>query len=363
MTVGEFIHRYSSYCLPLDWMEWWQSLFQFPKQTRNLQTTRNSETKAFQIQSFLSSLLHLQCCCNWTPLHWFCFFPSSRRRSRFLQFVQEEVVSEMLQRLETKLCSLQGKGRRLEAKGKKESCLVNVSFLARFTLLQRSSTSWCGFLTGLKFELDSRAVPVCGSTICFKHKIHVSFRCSFSKHGKRLIIRMNWIFIALSSASERLPNSKLQRNDGKQSYEINSLANGFTVWQSAILSFQWITVQNQKSEWHSSATHSKTASAQRNLQKTSWMESPKASCPRKEGYLTKKGDKRRNWKKRFFILSDGTLKYYANPPSSPKEEETKILGSIQISGCLCSPTTSVGKQYKNSFQVNSLRTHFQQRRL
>ncbi len=35
-----------------------------------------------------------------------------------------------------------------------------------------------------------------------------------------------------------------------------------------------------------------------------------------EGFLTKKGHKRRNWKKRFFILRDGEISYYAKKGAS-----------------------------------------------
>eukprot|EP00053_Salpingoeca_punica_P000223 m.27821 g.27821 ORF g.27821 m.27821 type:complete len:323 (-) comp10152_c0_seq1:432-1400(-) len=46
----------------------------------------------------------------------------------------------------------------------------------------------------------------------------------------------------------------------------------------------------------------------------------------KSGYLLKKGGKRRNWKKRFFVLAGSDLKYY---PS--KEDRKKELGHIDLS--------------------------------
>jgi len=35
----------------------------------------------------------------------------------------------------------------------------------------------------------------------------------------------------------------------------------------------------------------------------------------KEGYLVKKGHRRRNWQRRFFVLKDGVLQYYENENS------------------------------------------------
>merc|ERR1711963_761928 len=37
------------------------------------------------------------------------------------------------------------------------------------------------------------------------------------------------------------------------------------------------------------------------------------SLPIKEGFMTKKGHKRRNWKVRYFVLEPGRLSYYKAP--------------------------------------------------
>ena len=55
---------------------------------------------------------------------------------------------------------------------------------------------------------------------------------------------------------------------------------------------------------------------------------PRARAQRVRGYLTKKGAKRRNWKKRFFKLDvlTGSLMYFAS------ESSTDILGAIRMDG-------------------------------
>lgn len=45
-----------------------------------------------------------------------------------------------------------------------------------------------------------------------------------------------------------------------------------------------------------------------------------------EGFLHKKGQKRRNWKKRWFCLQNGTMLYYAN------EKKKQLKGEINIDG-------------------------------
>ncbi|KAJ4455748.1 putative dual adapter for phosphotyrosine and 3-phosphotyrosine and 3-phosphoinositide [Paratrimastix pyriformis] len=60
----------------------------------------------------------------------------------------------------------------------------------------------------------------------------------------------------------------------------------------------------------------------------------------KEGYLTKQGHIRKNWKKRWFVLRDKTLSYYA------KKNDAKPAGQINIAGSeIKSGEEATGKNY------------------
>jgi len=76
-----------------------------------------------------------------------------------------------------------------------------------------------------------------------------------------------------------------------------------------------------------------------------------------EGHLIKKGKIRRNWKKRWFVLDKGELRYYRS-----KNEKKSCLGKIEISGKTCGPivySTKTDKKLENSFQIlTSTRTYF-----
>eukprot|EP01114_Cavostelium_apophysatum_P021973 TRINITY_DN7813_c0_g1_i1.p1 TRINITY_DN7813_c0_g1~~TRINITY_DN7813_c0_g1_i1.p1 ORF type:complete len:612 (+),score=117.88 TRINITY_DN7813_c0_g1_i1:31-1836(+) len=77
-----------------------------------------------------------------------------------------------------------------------------------------------------------------------------------------------------------------------------------------------------------------------------------------EGYLYKKGNFRRNWKKRWFRMENGEMSYYsARIPAT--DRTPKPLGTFQVKEALCGPASSEGRKYKHSFQVHSPdRTYF-----
>lgn len=45
------------------------------------------------------------------------------------------------------------------------------------------------------------------------------------------------------------------------------------------------------------------------------------------GFLTKKGHKRRNWKKRWFVLRDGEISYYAKKGAADPKGTISLVGS------------------------------------
>mmetsp|Transcript_16935 Transcript_16935/g.23569 ORF Transcript_16935/g.23569 Transcript_16935/m.23569 type:complete len:324 (-) Transcript_16935:47-1018(-) len=78
-----------------------------------------------------------------------------------------------------------------------------------------------------------------------------------------------------------------------------------------------------------------------------------------EGWLTKKGKIRRNWKKRWFTLENGLLNYYSKDYKVKEGVKAKATGSIKINGCIFGPTSLIGRKYSNSFQlITQNRTFF-----
>jgi hypothetical protein len=71
------------------------------------------------------------------------------------------------------------------------------------------------------------------------------------------------------------------------------------------------------------------------------------------GFLTKRGGRIKNWKRRFFILENGKMKYYAN------EGDKKEKGTIIVANCECGPLLRSIDDKKNLFQiVNKNRTYY-----
>jgi len=55
------------------------------------------------------------------------------------------------------------------------------------------------------------------------------------------------------------------------------------------------------------------------------------ALPRKEGFMTKKGHKRRNWKVRYFVLVESTLYYFKNPGDFLAKRKPKGFISLERS--------------------------------
>jgi stromal membrane-associated protein len=65
-----------------------------------------------------------------------------------------------------------------------------------------------------------------------------------------------------------------------------------------------------------------------------------SECAR-QGYLTKRGDVRKNWKKRFFVLgADSNLRYYSSAQHW-REKPTHPLGWVYVPGCRIEQTASM----------------------
>ncbi|KAK2949474.1 hypothetical protein BLNAU_15562 [Blattamonas nauphoetae] len=63
-----------------------------------------------------------------------------------------------------------------------------------------------------------------------------------------------------------------------------------------------------------------------------------------EGWLTKQGHVRKNWKRRYFKIQGNTIYYY------PKQDATKEAGTIPLSGCsVTTADTETGKPF--SFHI------------
>jgi len=100
----------------------------------------------------------------------------------------------------------------------------------------------------------------------------------------------------------------------------------------------------------------------------------------KEGYLVKKGHNRTNWKRRFFILREGILKYYKNEhdiknfnlqeeekknkkkkDSDEEEEDPKIpkpKGTMILKEFDLHPTFSAEKAYKWTFMLKTIKKQY-----
>mmetsp|Transcript_802 Transcript_802/g.1009 ORF Transcript_802/g.1009 Transcript_802/m.1009 type:complete len:115 (-) Transcript_802:13-357(-) len=72
----------------------------------------------------------------------------------------------------------------------------------------------------------------------------------------------------------------------------------------------------------------------------------------KQGYLVKKGAKRKNWKTRWFILRPKAIEYYADPMDSRPKGVIPISSTVTVD-------LAVGQTKPNAFQIQTkARTFF-----
>jgi len=64
-----------------------------------------------------------------------------------------------------------------------------------------------------------------------------------------------------------------------------------------------------------------------------------------EGYLTKKGGFRKNWKKRWMVLEGGILNYYRN------ETKKVLCGTIEVNNHHFGSAVSISKEHSYAFQI------------
>eukprot|EP00163_Fabomonas_tropica_P002582 TRINITY_DN1199_c0_g1_i1.p1 TRINITY_DN1199_c0_g1~~TRINITY_DN1199_c0_g1_i1.p1 ORF type:complete len:342 (-),score=76.99 TRINITY_DN1199_c0_g1_i1:118-1143(-) len=62
-----------------------------------------------------------------------------------------------------------------------------------------------------------------------------------------------------------------------------------------------------------------------------------------QGFLTKRGGLRKNWKKRWFVMKDATLSYYEKPESVVTKAKAK--GTIELIDVICQENNEMGKDH------------------